>query len=87
LNLIQNGLIFFGRQPEIGEYLEHCTDKYDIRRHVQFNTTATQLKWLNDRQLWEITTQSSDNKEKKIYARFVMAGYGPLSNASYPTDI
>jgi len=78
---------FFGRQPEIREYLEHCTDKYDIRRHVQFNTTATQLKWLNDRQLWEITTQSSDNKENKIYARFVMAGYGPLSNASYPTDI
>jgi cation diffusion facilitator CzcD-associated flavoprotein CzcO len=78
---------FFSRQPEIGEYLEHCTDKYDIRRHVQFNTTATQLKWLNDRQLWEITTQSSDNKENTIYARFVMAGYGPLSNASYPTDI
>jgi cation diffusion facilitator CzcD-associated flavoprotein CzcO len=82
-----NWSYFFGRQPEIGEYLEHCTDKYDIRRHVQFNTKATQLKWLNDRQLWEITTQSSDNKENIIYARFVMAGYGPLSNASYPTDI
>jgi cation diffusion facilitator CzcD-associated flavoprotein CzcO len=77
---------FFSRQPEIGEYLEHCTDKYDIRRHVQFNTTVTQLKWLDDRQVWQITTQSNE-QEKQFYARFVMAGYGPLSNASYPSDI
>jgi cation diffusion facilitator CzcD-associated flavoprotein CzcO len=77
---------FFSRQPEIGEYLEHCTDKYDIRRHVQFNTTVTQLKWLDDRQVWQITTQSNE-QEKQFYARFVMAGYGPLSNASYPNDI
>jgi cation diffusion facilitator CzcD-associated flavoprotein CzcO len=77
---------FFGRQPEIGRYLEHCTDKYDIRRHVKFNTTVTELRWIDDKQVWEITTQSN-NQENKIYARFVMAGYGPLSNASYPSDI
>jgi cation diffusion facilitator CzcD-associated flavoprotein CzcO len=81
-----NWSYFFSRQPEIGEYLEHCTDKYDIRRHIQFNTTVTQLKWIDDRQVWQITTQSNE-QEKQFYARFVMAGYGPLSNASYPTDI
>ena len=77
---------FFGRQPEIGAYLEHCTDKYDIRRHIQFNTNITQLKWLEDRQVWQVTAESN-GEEKRLYARFVMAGYGPLSNASYPTDI
>ena len=35
---------YFSRQPEIVEYLEYCTDKYDIRRHIQFNTNVTQLK-------------------------------------------
>jgi cation diffusion facilitator CzcD-associated flavoprotein CzcO len=81
-----NWSYFFGRQPEIGAYLEHCTDKYDIRRHVQFNSTVTELKWLEDRKVWEITIESNEEK-KQVYARFVMAGYGPLSNASFPTDI
>ncbi|CAF0828404.1 unnamed protein product [Rotaria sp. Silwood1] len=82
-----NWSYFFSRQTEIGDYLEHCTDKYDIRRHIKFHTTVTKLKWIDDKQLWEITIQSSDNQEKQIYAQFIIAGYGPLSNASYPNDI
>ena len=77
---------FFGRQPEIAEYLEHCADKYDLRRHIKFDTTVTEMKWIAERQVWEVSTKSND-VEKKFYARFIMAGYGPLSNASYPTDI
>lgn len=77
---------FFGRQPEIAEYLEHCADKYDLRRHIKFDTTLTEMKWIAERQVWEVSTKSND-VEKKFYARFIMAGYGPLSNASYPTDI
>ena len=77
---------FFSRQPEIGAYLEHCTDKYEIRSHIKFNTTVTQLNWLEDRQVWQVTTQSN-GEEKHFCARFVMAGYGPLSNASYPSDV
>ena len=77
---------FFSRQPEIGQYLEHCTDKYKIRDHINFNTLVTEMKWLEDRQVWQITAQSNGT-EKQYYARFVLAGYGPLSNASYPTDV
>jgi cation diffusion facilitator CzcD-associated flavoprotein CzcO len=76
----------YSPQTEIGQYLERCADKYDIHRHIKFNTTVTELRWLDDRQVWQITTESNEEK-KQIYARFVMAGYGPLSNASYPTDI
>lgn len=77
---------FYSKQPEIGKYLEHCTSKYDIHQHIQFNTTVAELKWIDDKQIWQVTTQSN-NEEKKIYAQFIMAGYGLLSNASYPTDI
>ena len=77
---------YFSRQPEIAEYLEHCTDKYNIRRHIHFNTTVTQLKWIEDRQLWQVTTQSA-NQEKQLFARIIIAGCGALSNASYPTDV
>jgi cation diffusion facilitator CzcD-associated flavoprotein CzcO len=77
---------FFGRQPEIRDYLEHCTDKYDVRRHIQFNTTVTRMNWIEERQLWQVSTQSN-NQEKKFFARFIIAGNGPLSSAAYPTDI
>jgi cation diffusion facilitator CzcD-associated flavoprotein CzcO len=77
---------YFSRQPEIAEYLEYCTDKYDIRRHIHFNTTVNELRWFEERQLWQVTTQSN-NQEKIFYARIIIAGSGPLSNASYPTDI
>ncbi|CAF1332217.1 unnamed protein product [Rotaria sordida] len=77
---------YFSRQPEIAEYLEYCTDKYNIRRHIQFNTNVTQLKWIEEQKLWQVTTQSN-SQEKIFYARSIVLGSGPLSNASYPTDI
>ncbi|CAF0766692.1 unnamed protein product [Adineta ricciae] len=81
-----NWSYFFSRQPEIGEYLEQCAKKYDISRHVQFHTTVTEMRWLEDRQLWEVTVRSND-KETKLYAKTVFAGYGPLSIAAFPNDI
>lgn len=77
---------YFSRQPEIAEYLEYCADKYDIRRHIHFNTNVTELRWFEDRQLWQVTCQSNGT-EKCFYARFVVVGSGPLSNAAYPNDI
>ncbi|CAF4150912.1 unnamed protein product, partial [Rotaria sordida] len=77
---------YFSRQPEIAEYLEYCTDKYNIRRHIHFNTNVTKLKWIEEQKLWQVTTQSN-SQEKIFYARSIVLGSGPLSNASYPTDI
>ncbi|CAF1395303.1 unnamed protein product [Adineta steineri] len=73
----------YSRQNELAEYLEACTDKYHIRSHIQFNTTVIHCNWIDERQLWQITT-----KDKKIYyARYLIGAYGLLSNASYPKDI
>ena len=77
---------YFSRQSEIAEYLEHCTDKYDVRRHIRFNTTVTKLNWIEERQSWQVTTESND-EEKQLFARFVISATGPLSTASYPTNI
>ena len=77
---------YFSRQPEIAEYLEYCTDKYNIRRHIQFNTTVTRLDWIKESQLWQVITQSND-QEKIFHARSIILSAAPLSNPSYPTDI
>ncbi|CAF4768986.1 unnamed protein product [Rotaria sp. Silwood1] len=77
---------YFSRQPEIAEYLEYCTDKYDIRRHIQFNTNVTQLKWIDEQKLWQVTIQSN-SQEKQFFARIIFAATGLFSNAAYPNDI
>ncbi|UJR12247.1 hypothetical protein I4U23_016424 [Adineta vaga] len=73
----------YSRQNELWEYLEKCTDKYQLRSHIQFNTTVIQCDWLDDRQLWRVTTVD----KKSYYARFLIGAYGILSNASYPKHI
>ena len=77
---------FFGRQPEIRAYLDHCANKYDIRRHIEFETTVTEMRWIEQKKLWQVTTRLG-SQERSVYARFVIAASGPLSNAAYPMDI
>ncbi|CAF4187683.1 unnamed protein product [Rotaria socialis] len=59
------------RQPEIVQYLEHCADKYGVRRR---------------KKLWQVTTKSND-EEKQIFTRVAVAATRPLSSAAYPKDI
>src|SRR6516162_7463948 len=35
----------FAAQPEILNYLNHCADRFDIRRSVQFNTRIVDVTW------------------------------------------
>ena len=77
---------YFSRQPEIRAYLDYCANKYDIRRHIEFETTVTEMRWIEQEKRWQVTTKSHD-QERVIYARSVVVGSGPLSNVAYPTDI
>ena len=78
---------FYGRQQEIVKYMEHCIDKYDLRRHIEFNTTVIRCEWLGERQLWRVVTRLQNNEEKVFFCQIVISGNGPLSNSAYPKDI
>ncbi|KAL8896353.1 MAG: hypothetical protein Q9192_003143 [Flavoplaca navasiana] len=40
---------------EIYSYLEHITEKYQFVDKIQVNTDVSELRWLEDEQLWEAT--------------------------------
>src|ERR1700761_7150215 len=40
---------------EIKRYAAEVADKYDVRRHMQFNTTVESARWDEDTQLWYVT--------------------------------
>lgn len=70
----------FAPQPEIRAYLEHCADKYDIRRHIIFNTTVTEARFDELDGRWHGRASNGDT----LTAKYVVAGIGALSNPAIP---
>jgi cyclohexanone monooxygenase len=67
-------------QPEILDYLEDVVDRFDLRRHFRFGTAVTSAVYLDDEQLWEVTTDSGD-----VYrATYVVNAVGLLSAINRP---
>jgi cation diffusion facilitator CzcD-associated flavoprotein CzcO len=71
----------FARQPEIREYLEHCTDKYGVRPHIRFGAAVTGARFDEAAGLWHVEVNDG---EQVFTARTVVAGFGPLSRPEYP---
>jgi cation diffusion facilitator CzcD-associated flavoprotein CzcO len=71
----------FASQPEIRDYLEHCTDKYRVRSHIRFNSIVTAARFEEATGLWHIEV----GKGAKCYtARVLIGGFGPLSRPELP---
>ena len=43
-------------QPEVLEYLNYVTDRFDMRKDIQFNTRVTSAHWDESTSLWTIAT-------------------------------
>ena len=39
---------------EIKQYAEYVADKYDVRRHIRFNTTVEGARWDEDAGVWRV---------------------------------
>lgn len=70
----------FSAQPEIRDYLEACTRKHGLLPHIRFNTTVSQLRWIEARGLWAVTDESG----RTVFAQVVVAGTGALSTPVRP---
>jgi len=70
----------FATQPEIRSYVERCTDKYDLRRHLRLRTEATSAELDERSGTWTVGTAAGE----RLTARIVVAGLGPLSRYSLP---
>lgn len=70
----------YATQPEILAYLEHVTDRFDLRRDIQFDTRVTSAALDEDSLRWTVRTDRGD----VVSARFFVVAAGPLSNANTP---
>ena len=66
--------------PETLEYIEVIANKYDLKERAIFQTEVTKVTWLEDKELWNLST----NKGDSINAKFVVHSNGPLNRPKLP---
>jgi len=70
----------FAGQPETLRYLNHVTDKFDLRRDIQFESRIAAAVYQDDSRSWEITLASGTHHS----CRFLITAIGPLSTPTLP---
>jgi cyclohexanone monooxygenase len=70
----------FAPQPEILEYANHVTDRFDLRRSIEFETQVTAAKFDDASSRWSVET----SKGETISARFCIMATGCLSSPRAP---
>ena len=70
----------YPRQPEIKRYLDHVTDRFDLRRDIRFDTAVEAADYDEDSRTWTVTTAAGD----RLRCRFLITAVGCLSTANVP---
>ncbi len=75
----------FSSQPENLKYLNFVADKFDLRRHMQFNQRVTAAHWDEANRLWRLTVRDEkQNITREMTCRFVVMALGLLSQPTLP---
>jgi cyclohexanone monooxygenase len=65
---------------ELKKYAEHVADKYDVRRHMRFNSAVDGAAWDDDAKLWHVALAGGET----LTARFLITATGYLSQPRKP---
>ncbi|WP_197377065.1 flavin-containing monooxygenase [Mycolicibacterium baixiangningiae] len=65
---------------EIRQYADHVADKYDVRRHIRFNTTVEGARWDEEAKLWRVALAGGET----LSTRYLITATGFLSQPRVP---
>ncbi|MCG3774824.1 MAG: Phenylacetone monooxygenase [Nitrospira sp.] len=71
----------FAGQPELERYIQKFSNRFDLRRDIQFNTRVTSMAFDEANNAWALNSETGE----VISARFVICATGILSAPNYPT--
>ena len=70
----------FAPQAEILEYLNHCADKYNIRRRIRFGVEVAQARYHETDNRWQVQLKGGDT----LTCRYLITATGQLSYPQLP---
>ncbi|MDZ4233382.1 MAG: NAD(P)/FAD-dependent oxidoreductase, partial [Dietzia sp.] len=65
---------------ELKAYADHVADKYDVRRHMRFNSPVDGARWDDDAQQWLVALSSGET----LTTRYLITATGYLSQPRKP---
>ena len=65
-------------------YLLHVAEKYDLRRHIEFDTVVTTLAYDDAAALWDVTVRREDGSETVHRVNAVINAHGPVNRWKWP---
>lgn len=65
---------------ELKRYAEYVADKYDVRRHMRFNTVVDGTRWDDEAKAWKIALAGGET----LTTQFLVAATGFLSQPRFP---
>ena len=83
---------YFSQRDAIQAYLEHCADKYNVRKHIRFNTEVSSAVFDEVTQTWAIQATNKTSKQtidkaesvEHIQANAVICAVGQLNRPAIP---
>ncbi|CAI4212645.1 unnamed protein product [Parascedosporium putredinis] len=70
----------FSPQPETLKYIQYLTDKFDLKKDMQFDTRIQTAKWREDSSSWLLT----DHSGRTYTCRYLVTAMGILNELTLP---
>mgnify|MGYP003700752629 CR=1 FL=1 len=70
----------YSAQPDILAYANHVADRFDLKRHIDFETEVKAARYDAGARRWRVET----NRGERVTARFVVMATGCISTAQIP---
>ena len=70
----------FSTGTEIKQYADDVADKYDVRRHMRFNTAVEGARWDEDAKMWRVALAGGET----LTTRYLITATGFLSQPHMP---
>ncbi len=75
---------YFGKRPELEQYLTKLAEHFDLCRSIRFNSTVERMEWDAAAHEWAVTVRRGDSTEV-MRANLVISAVGQLNIPKIPT--
>ena len=74
----------FSPQPELLKYFQGIAAKYDLKKHIRFETRVESLGWDEARSVWRVDLRAKDGTAQTVEANAVVTAVGQLNKPRIP---
>jgi 4-hydroxyacetophenone monooxygenase len=76
--------MYFALRDELHAYLEHVTEKFNLRPHIRFNTEVESLNYDTETQRWAVSVKHTDGGCETCTANIVISAVGIFNPIKLP---